>query len=100
MAEDEAKEISKEERFKWTAGKYQIIVEDPNGKRVSMQHPYETLQEAKDEVGKINQRHPEKIIMNGEDVYIQWCKLNIFKIKMEYPYSCDYSTSYYEEFTP
>ena len=96
-----AEEQSKEEKYAFTAGKYQIIVENSStGKQVSMQHPYETLQEAKDEVGKINQRHPDKTIMNGDEIYIKWDRLNIYKRKMEYPYTCDYSTSYYEEFTP
>ena len=96
-----SEEQSKEERYAIMSGKWQIIVENTNtGKKVAMQHPYPTFEEAEEEVGRVNQRYPEKTIMNGDNVLITWNKLNIYRRKTEYPYACDFDTSYYEEFTP
>ena len=81
-----SEEQSKEERYAIMSGKWQIIVENTNtGKKVAMQHPYPTFEEAEEEVGRVNQRYPEKTIMNGDDVLITWNKLNIYRRKTEYP---------------
>ena len=88
-------------RYAIMADKYQIIVENTNtGKKISMQHPYTTLEEAKTEVGVLNQRFPEKTIMNGDEVAITWNKLAIYKRGTEHPYGCIWDTVYYEEITP
>ena len=48
MAESEEK--SREEKYAHFANKYQIMVEDENGKRCAMQHPFDTVEEAKEEI--------------------------------------------------
>lgn len=92
-----SEEKSKEEKYAYFANRYQIMVEDVNGKKCAMQQPFETLEEAKQEIGPIHQRHPYKTIMHGEDVYMVWQTLRIYKRTDVYPYKCDYNTIYYEE---
>tara|TARA_B100001939_G_C16837950_1_gene571753 strand:- start:649 stop:945 length:297 start_codon:yes stop_codon:yes gene_type:complete len=98
MAESEEK--SREEKYAHFANKYQIMVEDENGKRCAMQHPFDTVEEAKEEIGPIHQRHPERTIMHNDEVYMTWNQLRIYKRLDVYPYKCDYDTVYYEEVTP
>ena len=95
----DSKDVSNEEKFKIFANRYQIMVEDANGKKCALQHPFETIELAKEEIGPINQRHPENTIMHDDKVYMKWVKLNIYKRTDVYPYKCDFSTSYYEEKT-
>ena len=92
-------EKTNDEKFAHFANRYQIMVEDANGKKCAMQHPFETLEEAKEEIGPINQRHPNKTIMHGDEVYMVWHSLRIYRRTDVYPYKCDYDTVYYEEET-
>ena len=82
------------------AGKYQIVGEDEHGKKCAMQHPFPTVQDAENEIGPIHQRHENQTITHDDKVYMKWVKLNIYKRTDTYPYACDYSTSFYEEFKP
>ena len=93
-------EIPLDEKYRMFANKYQIVVSDDSGKLLTMQHPFPTVQECEEEIGKIHQRHPNhEIYWNGE-LKMKWTKLNVYKRTDQMPYSCDFSKSYYSEENP
>ena len=77
-----------------------VIFEDEIGKKLTMQHPFETVQEAEEEVGKIHQRHPFHEVWYDGELKMKWRKLDVYKRQDVYPYSCDFSHSYYSEENP
>ena len=103
MAEEgsgDSVEIPPDVRYAQFANKYQIVVEDDTGYMLTMQHPFDTVQEAEEEIGKIHQRHPNhEVYWNGE-LKIKWTKLDVYKRGDQMPYSCDFTKSYYSEVNP
>ena len=93
-------EIPLDEKYALFANKYQIVVRDDNGKILTMQHPFATVQEAEEEVGKIHQRHPNFEVWWNDELKIRWTKLDVYKRGDQMPYSCDFSKSYYSEENP
>lgn len=70
------------------------------GKMLTMQHPFPTVQECEEEIGKIHQRHPNhEVYWNGE-LKMKWTKLDVYKRGDSMPFSCDFSKSYYSEENP
>ena len=93
-------EISLDEKYGIFANKYQIVVSDDSGKLLTMQHPFATVQECEEEVGKIHQRHPNHEIYWDGELKMKWTKLNVYKRGDQMPYSYDFSKSYYSEENP
>ena len=93
-------EIPLDEKYGIFANKYQIVVSDDSGKLLTMQHPFATVQECEEEVGKIHQRHPNHEIYWDGELKMKWTKLNVYKRGDQMPYSCDFSKSYYSEENP
>ena len=93
-------EVSRDEKYAMFGGKYQIVVENDAGKKLTMQHPFTTVQEAEEEVGKIHQRHPFHEVWYDDKLIMKWRRLDVYKRKEVYPYSCDFSYSYYSEENP
>ena len=96
----ESAEIPLDEKYALFANKYQIVISDDSGKMLTMQHPFPTVQECEEEIGKIHQRHPNhEVYWNGE-LKMKWTKLDVYKRGDSMPYSCDFSKSYYSEENP
>ena len=98
--EEENSEPSRDEQFARFANTYQIVVCDDKGKLLMMQHPFSTVEEAEEEVGKIHQRHPFHEVWHEGELKMKWIKLDVYKRSNEMPYSCDFSKSYYSEENP
>jgi hypothetical protein len=82
------------------ANRYQIVVEDANGKKVTIQHPFITIDECKEEAGGMKTRYPENKIYRDDtqtSLYMQFVSLDVYKRMDVHPYSCDFSKSYYSE---
>lgn len=93
-------EIPLDEKYALFANKYQIVISDDSGKMLTMQHPFPTVQECEEEIGKIHQRHPNhEVYWNGE-LKMKWTKLDVYKRGDSMPFSCDFSKSYYSEENP
>ena len=100
MAEEgtgDSQEVTRDEKYAIFANKYQIVVEDVNGKQMTIQHPFPTVEECKTEAGVMKTRYPENKIYWGEELKMQYKKLDVYKRKDHYPYSCDFSKTYYHE---
>ena len=93
-------EITLDEKYRLFANKYQIVVSDDSGKLLTMQHPFPTVQECEEEIGKIHQRHPNHEIYWDGELKMKWTKLDVYKRIDQMPYSCDFSKSYYSEENP
>ena len=93
-------EIPLDEKYALFANKYQIVVENDGGRKMTIQHPFSTVQEAEEEVGKIHQRHPFHEIWHNDELIMKWVRLDVYKRGDQMPYSCDYSKSYYSEENP
>ena len=93
-------EITLDEKYRLFANKYQIVVSDNSGKLLTMQHPFPTVQECEEEIGKIHQRHPNHEIYWDGELKMKWTKLDVYKRIDQMPYSCDFSKSYYSEENP
>jgi hypothetical protein len=79
------------------ANRYQIVVEDANGKKVTIQHPFITIDECKEEAGRMKTTYPENKIYWEGKLVTHFNSLNVYKRTDVHPYSCDFSKSYYLE---
>jgi hypothetical protein len=93
----DSQEVTRDQKYELFANKYQIVVEDANGKKLTVQHPFITIDECKEEAGVMKSRYPENKIYWDDKLIIQFKKLDVYKRKDEYPYNCDFSNSYYSE---
>jgi two-component SAPR family response regulator len=89
--------VTRDQKWHIFANKYQIVVEDVNGKKLTMQHPYATIDECKEEAGQMKTRYPENKIYWNDELKMQFKKLDVYKRGDAYPYGCDFSKSYYSE---
>ena len=71
-------EITLDEKYRLFANKYQIVVSDDSGKLLTMQHPFPTVQECEEEIGKIHQRHPNHEIYWDGELKMKWTKTRSF----------------------
>ena len=100
MAEEgtgDSHEVTRDQKYHLFANKYQIVVEDATGKKLTMQHPFTTVDECKEEAGVMKTRYPENKIFWNDELKMQFTKLDVYKRKDHYPYSCDFSKTYYHE---
>ena len=76
---------------------YQIRVNNDEGNQFDLNHPYPTLQEAKEALPMLKGMYPNNKVIINDVVRIEWTGLNIYQRKPEAPYTCDMSESLYSE---
>ena len=89
--------MTEDEKYGLFANKYQVVVENADGKKVTIQHPFITIDECKELAGVMKNTYPENKIYWDDKLVIQFNTLDVYKRGDVAPYSCDFSKSYYSE---
>ena len=76
---------------------YQIRVNNDEGKQFDLNHPYPTLEEAKNALPGLKAMYPNNRVIINDVLQIEWTELNIYQRASEAPYTCDMSNSLYSE---
>ena len=64
----DSQEVTRDQKYELFANKYQLVVEDVNGKKMTIQHPFITIDECKELAGDMKTTYPENKIYSEDTI--------------------------------